>query len=339
MESIRPREQRGTGHRLRTDTDWQKELERTAISHSHNVAISNSRKDNGYRASITYQNNQGVIVRNSMNRLAGSLAAYQTGWNGRLRIEAGINANFDSWHPIDNRIFERMTNLNPTFPVYDQNGDFAQIGGTNTENPVEINANRADDRKRHRFLGYGKVELDLVKGLKAVANGSYEYQSTEGGLYKPTYAMMEGKSEKGWGQRTYAKYTNKQIETYLNYDLELARIHRMNFMAGYSYLINVYDGFGSSRSGFDTDAFLYNNLAAGSDFRAGDVYSYKGEAKLASFFGRINYNLMGKYMLTATLRRDGSSRFGANHKWVHSPLSPWHGASRTKPLWKVPQVG
>lgn len=301
------------------DTDWQKELERTAISHSHNVAISNSRKDNGYRASITYQNNQGVIVRNSMNRLAGSLAAYQTGWNGRLRIEAGINANFDSWHPIDNRIFERMTNLNPTFPVYDQNGDFAQIGGTNTENPVEINANRADDQKRHRFLGYGKVELDLVKGLKAVANGSYEYQSTEGGLYKPTYAMMEGKSEKGWGQRTYAKYTNKQIETYLNYDLELARIHRMNFMTGYSYLINVYDGFGSSRSGFDTDAFLYNNLAAGSDFRAGDVYSYKGEAKLASFFGRINYNLMGKYMLTATLRRDGSSRFGANHKWGTFP--------------------
>lgn len=301
------------------DTDWQKELERTAISHSHNVAISNSRKDNGYRASITYQNNQGVIVRNSMNRLAGSLAAYQTGWNGRLRIEAGINANFDSWHPIDNRIFECMTNLNPTFPVYDQNGDFAQIGGTNTENPVEINANRADDQKRHRFLGYGKVELDLVKGLKAVANGSYEYQSTEGGLYKPTYAMMEGKSEKGWGQRTYAKYTNKQIETYLNYDLELARIHRMNFMAGYSYLINVYDGFGSSRSGFDTDAFLYNNLAAGSDFRASDVYSYKGEAKLASFFGRINYNLMGKYMLTATLRRDGSSRFGANHKWGTFP--------------------
>lgn len=301
------------------DTDWQKELERTAISHSHNVAISNSRKDNGYRASITYQNNQGVIVRNSMNRLAGSLAAYQTGWNGRLRIEAGINANFDSWHPIDNRIFERMTNLNPTFPVYDQNGDFAQIGGTNTENPVEINANRADDQKRHRFLGYGKVELDLVKGLKAVANGSYEYQSTEGGLYKPTYAMMEGKSEKGWGQRTYAKYTNKQIETYLNYDLELARIHRMNFMAGYSYLINVYDGFGSSRSGFDTDAFLYNNLAAGSDFRAGDVYSYKGEAKLASFFGRINYNLMGKYMLAATLRRDGSSRFGTNHKWGTFP--------------------
>lgn len=301
------------------NTDWQKELERTAISHSHNVAISNSRKNSGYRASVTYQNNQGVIERNSMNRLAGSIAGYQTGWEGRLRIDVGINANFDSWHPIDNRIFERMTNLNPTFPVKDANGEYAQIGGTNTENPAEINANRADDQKRHRFLGYGKVELELIKGLKAVANGSYEYQSTQGGLYKPTYAMMEGKSEKGWGQRVYSEYTNKQIETYLNYDLEISQIHRINAMAGYSYLDNIYEGFGASRSGFDTDAFLYNNLAAGADFRAGDVYSYKGESKLVSFFGRANYNLMGKYMLTATVRRDGSSRFGANHKWGTFP--------------------
>lgn len=301
------------------DTDWQKELERTAISHSHNISFSNNRKDNGYRVSVTYQNTQGVIKRNDMNRLAGSLSGYQTGWQGRLRMEAGINANFDSWHPIDSRIFERMTNLNPTFPVRDQNGNFAQIGGTNTENPVEINTNRTEDQKRHRFLGYGKVELELLKGLKALANGSYEYQSTEGGLYKPTYAMMEGKSEKGWGQRTHAEYTNKQIETYLNYDLKLADIHQFNAMAGYSYLDNTYEGFGSTRSGFDTDAFLYNNLAAGSDFRAGDVYSYKGESRLVSFFGRINYNLAGKYMLTATVRQDGSSRFGDNHKWGTFP--------------------
>ena len=86
-----------------------------------------------------------------------------------------------------------------------------------------------------------------------------------------------------------------------------------------AYLDNTYEGFGSTRSGFDTDAFLYNNLAAGSDYRAGDVYSYKGNSKLVSFFGRVNYNLMGKYMLTATLRRDGSSRFGENHKWGMFP--------------------
>lgn len=297
------------------DTDWQKELEQTSFSHSHNVAINNSKESNGYRASVTYQNNEGVIKRNRMNRLAGSISGYQKGWDNRLRIDLGINANFDRWNPIDSRIFERMTNLNPTFPVKDLNGDFAQIGGTNTENPAEINTDRTDDQKRHRFLGYGKVELELIKGLKAVTNSSYEYQSTGTGEYKPTYAVMEGKSEKGWGQRTHAEYTNKQIETYLSYDFNITQMNKINVLAGYSYLDNTYEGFGATRSGFDTDAFLYNNLAAGSDFRAGDVYSYKGEAKLVSFYGRTNYNLMGKYMMTATLRRDGSSRFGDNHKW------------------------
>lgn len=301
------------------DTDWQKELERTAISHSHNIAISRSRKDSGYRASVTYQDNQGVIKTNDMSRLAGSIAAYQTGWQDRLRIDVGINANFDKWNPIDTRIFERMVNMNPTFPVYNPDGSFAQIGGTNTENPVELNTNRTNDQKRHRFLGYGKVELKLIEGLKAVANASYEYQSTEGGLYKPSYAMMEGQSEKGWAQRTHGEYNNKQLETFLNYDVTLAEVHKLNAMAGYSYLQTTSEGFGSTRSGFDTDAFGYNNLAAGSDFRATDVYSYKVESKLISFFGRVNYNLLGRYMLTATVRHDGSSRFGDNHKWGTFP--------------------
>lgn len=309
----------GTALDFGANTDWQEELERTAISHSHNVSISNSKKNNGYRASITYQDNQGVIERNDMDRLSGSLAGYQTAWEGRLRIDAGINANFDNWTPIDTRIFERMANLNPTFPVYNPDGSFAQIGGTNTENPVELNTNRTNDQKRHRFLGYGKVELEILKGLKGVANASYEYQSSNTGQYKPSYAQMEGMSEKGWAQRTHAEYSNQQLETYLNYDANFAERHKLNVMAGYSYLKNSAEGFGSTRSGFDTDAFGYNNLAAGSDFRAGDVYSYKNESKLISFFGRVNYNLAGRYMLTATVRHDGSSRFGDNHKWGTFP--------------------
>lgn len=156
------------------DTNWQKEIQRTAISHSHNVFFSSTRKNSGYRASVTYQHNQGIIKRNDLDRLTGSLSAFQNGWNGRLRLEAGVSGNFDKWNPIDNRIFERSLNLNPTLPVRDKNGSFTNIGGTLNENPVEILTNREDDSSRHRFLGYGKIELDLVKGLKAVANGSYE---------------------------------------------------------------------------------------------------------------------------------------------------------------------
>jgi TonB-linked SusC/RagA family outer membrane protein len=301
------------------DTDWQDELLRTAISHSHNVSFSNSRKNSGYRVSLTYNNNEGVIVRNNMNRLAASVSAYQYGLNNRLRLEAGINSNFDSWHPIDARIFEREVNLNPTVPVYNPDGSFTQISGTNTENPVEINANREQHNKRHRYLGYAKIELEILKGLKAVANGSYEFQHTTGGIYKPTYARMEGQSEKGWGQRTYAEYTNRQIESYLSYDNTFKKEHHLNLMAGYSYLDNVNEGFGATRSGFETNAFGFNNLGAGTDYRQSDVYSYKSKTKLISFYGRANYSYLGRYMATFTIRHDGSSVFGADHKWGDFP--------------------
>ena len=301
------------------NTDWQDELLRTAVSHSHNIAFSNTKRTNGYRASFTYQNTQGVVERNNMNRLAGSLSAYQTGLNGRLRLDEGINANFDSWHPVDTRIFERMITLNPTFPLYNPDGSYAQLGGTNTENPVEINNNRTEDRKRHRFLGYLKAELDIIDGLKGVVNTSYEYNETYGGIYKPTTAQMEGASLKGWGQRTFGEYTNRQLETYLTYDKKFAEAHHINVMAGYSYLDTTAEGFGATRSGFTTDFFGYNNLGAGTNAQLGDVYSYKNSQKLISFFGRVNYNFLGRYMLTATLRHDGSSVCGDNNKWGTFP--------------------
>lgn len=301
------------------NTDWQKELTRTAISHSHNILFSNTKKNSGYHASVTYQNNQGVVKKNYFTRLAGSLTAFQKALNGRLRLEEAINANFDTWHPSDSRIYERAFNLNPTIPVYNPDGSYTQINGTNTENPVEIMNNRSDDHKRHRFLGYFKLDYEFLPGLTGSVNTSYEYNQATSGMYKPSTAKMEGQSEKGWGQRTEAEYTNRQLEAYLTYDKKFGEAHHLNVLAGYSYMDNVAEGFGATRSGFDTDAFLYNNLGAGTDFRQGDVYSYKNSSKLISFYGRVNYTLMDKYMLTATVRRDGSSRFGADHKWGTFP--------------------
>lgn len=301
------------------NTNWQKELERTAVSQSHNLMFSSSKKDHGFRASATYQDNQGVIKRNSMNRLAASITAYQTAWQGRLRLDEGIDANFDNWSPVDNRIFERMTNINPTFPIYNPDGSYAQLSGTNTENPVELNNNRSENHSRHRFLGYLKADLIIIEGLHLTADVSYEQNDAKTNFYKPTYARMEGQSLNGWGQRADDNYVNKQLEVYATYDKTFDKIHHLNVMAGYSYLDNTYDGFGAIRSGFVSDAFGADNLGAGSTITAGDVSSYKGNDKLISFFGRVNYTLMDRYMITATLRQDGSSRFGVNHKWGTFP--------------------
>lgn len=298
------------------DTDWIKELERTATSHQHNIFMSSSRKSSGFRASLSYQNTEGVIKENYLKRLAGSTSGYMYGLNDKLKLDVGVSATVDKYRQPSTGfygLFNYAMNQNPTAPVIDANGNWSNINGTNVINPVELNQNQSNEQTRYRVLLYGKGDLEIVDGLHAVANVSYEYNSQQQRYYQPSYALQQ--NEGGYGYRHLADYVNKQVETYLTYDKSFAEDQKLNVMAGYSFLDNVYEGFGAERRGFDSDAFTFNNLAAGSDYRAGDVYSYKGEAKLASFFGRVNYSAFNKYMLTATLRGDGSSRFGDNNKW------------------------
>lgn len=302
------------------DTDWIKELEQTAVSHSHNVYISNSRQSSGYRASATYQSTEGIVKKNYLDRLSGSLSAYQYGWDQRLKIDMGLNMTYDKYRAPDYGfygIFNYAINQNPTVPVKDENGNYTRMGGTNMQNPVEYNDNYSSEQTRYRLLAYGKLDLELLKGLHAIANVSYEYGSWQNRYYQPSYAANNNVG--GTGRRQLADNRNAQFEGYLNYDVTLKQDHKLNLMAGHSYMVYTYEGFGASRNGFDTDMFLYNNLGAGNDYRKDDVYSNKGEARLASFFGRLNYSYKGRYMFTATMRADGSSRFGTNNKWGYFP--------------------
>ncbi|PKB16264.1 TonB-dependent receptor [Flavobacterium sp. 5] len=301
------------------NTNWQKELEQTAISQSHTLSINSGKADSGFRTSLSYLNNEGVIKTTGLERLSANISAYQyLGENKDVKFDVGLFANIDKWHPLDYRIFERSYNLNPTIPVYDSNGEFTSVAGTIYENPVEILTNRTVDNKRHRILGYFKTEIKLFKDFTAVGNISLEHNAVQANTYKPSYAVMEGRTEDGYAQKTYSEYTNGQGEIYLNYNKIIDK-HNISAMAGYSYFENIYEGFGAQRSGFVTDEFTYNNLGAGYNYRLGDVYSYKGKSNLASFFARANYGYDSKYLLTATIRRDGSSRFGENNKWGTFP--------------------
>ncbi|MBN1949969.1 MAG: TonB-dependent receptor [Bacteroidales bacterium] len=295
-------------------TDWQDEITQNTLSQSHTLAFSNNREDGGYRASLTYMNNEGIIINSYLQRLGASLSAYSYGLNGKLKLDFGTHTTFDKYTPGNNAAFERAYNVNPTAPVYGEDGEFFQTFSNLANNPVEILTNVSNDQTTKRFLGYAKAELEIFKGLKGVVNTSYEYSSHQGRYYLPSYSFF-GSAERGVANRSLNDYTNMQLETYLNYTKEILRDHTLNVMAGYSYLDNTYEGFFAQNRNFDTDIFEYNNLGAGLELQANDISSYKGNAKLISFFGRLNYSYRGRYMLTATLRRDGSSRFGANNRW------------------------
>ncbi|TRX21656.1 SusC/RagA family TonB-linked outer membrane protein [Flavobacterium franklandianum] len=295
-------------------TNWQKELEQTAYTSSHTLSLSSSNEMNGIRSSVSYLDNEGVIKESGLKRLSGNISGHQYALNKAIKFDTGIFATFDKWNPIDYRIFQRAYNLNPTIPVYNQNGEFTSIGGTIYENPVEILTNRTANNKRTRLLGYFKTEANFLTDFNAVLNVSSEYNGTQTNTYKPTYAVMEGTTQVGYAQKTYGEYITSQAEAYLNYTKVLGK-NNIGVMGGYSYLENTYEGFGAQRQGFVTDLFGYNNLGAGSDYQLGDVYSYKGKSNLISLFARANYSYDSRYMITGTIRRDGSSRFGENNKW------------------------
>ena len=297
-----------------SDTDWQKEITQNSVSHSHTLSFSNAGEFGGYRASLTYMNNEGIVKTSYLERLGASLSGFTYGLHDKLKLDFGIHTTFDNYNPVNRAVFERAYNVNPTAPVFDSTGAYFQTEGNIAENPVEILMNVDNDNTTKRLLGYAKAELELFKGLKAIVNTSYEYNNHQGRYYLPTYSRF-GTPDGGYANRSLGDYTNLQLETYLTYEKELLDAHRINVMGGYSYLDNTYEGFFAQRRSFDTDLFSYNNLGAGLDYRSDDVSSYKGNAKLISFFGRANYSYRGRYILTATVRRDGSSRFGANNKW------------------------
>lgn len=302
-----------------SDTDWQKEIQQTAISHSHTVSFYSGGDHNGMRASVNYLKNEGIVKYSDLDRISGSLTGYQYGFNNRLKLELSLQANTDKKHTVDNGVYSTLYIMNPTAPVRDEDGKYMEeIGGYLTSNnPVESHTERNSENTRKHLLGYGKAELEIIDGLKATANMSYEYNSSQNYYYRPSYVYKV--TDGGYASRSVSDYTNKQLETFVNYDKQFNQIHRIGAMVGYSYLDYTYEGFSAERRKFDTDDFLWNNLGAGQDFRIGDVASYKGNAKLVSFFARANYSFKDRYMITATIRRDGSSRFGDNHKWGTFP--------------------
>ncbi len=296
------------------NTDWQKEIQRTAYTQYHNLSMDGATNNLAYRASLNYLDNQGIVIENYLKRLGGSININHKTLNNKLNLDFNISSNFDKYRPTDAFVFQRTLNLNPTIPVNNPDGSFSEVEGLGYENPVAFINNRSQAETRNRFLGYIRSDLELLNGLHWVTNISYSLNKHDYSFYVNSLDRAEGISVKGRGQKSADEYSNQQLECYLTYEKNLGE-HFLNIMGGYSYLYNMYQGFGAIRRGFSTDLFEYNNLSSGLDYRQGDVYSYKGDSKLISFFGRLNYNYQSKYYITGTLRRDGSSKFGKNNKW------------------------
>ncbi len=299
------------------NTDWFDEIMRTGISQNHNISLSGGGKNSNYRASISYLDQQGVVKDNELERYNARLTFTQKALDNMLDITFTGALTQRNYSPTDTRNFVLAYNMIPVVPVKLEDGSWFDTQEYDQGNPVRNIEYNQRDNKYSLYFGNINAQLNLFEGFTAGIKLHKERSTNDYGLYYDS-DTERGRNDQGFAQRTNWTTDKQLLETTLNYEKSINN-HKMTFLAGYSYEDNYYQESGAQNRQFVTDFFGYNNLGAGENLRPSDVWSGKNMNKLVSFFGRANYNYQMRYILTVSLRQDGSSKFGANHKWATFP--------------------
>ena len=298
-------------------TDWMSEITRgAAITQSHNVAITGASSKFNYRASVSYKDAEGIARNNERNEVIAKIAASQKALDGWLNLAYDI-----SYMKYRNDYFcgdfKMAAILNPTTPIYDpanENG-YYKPQGTGLSNPVENMNQKESYQTGNYFRGSVKATLNVkpVAGLKLNAFAAFEEgDNNKYWANKTINTDLDGSGKAGRGNDNSM---NKLFEITADYSRSFGK-HNVAAVAGFSYQNFFYDGESIENKGFPTENMKYYQIGNGD---AEKTYlkasSYRNSNTLIALFGRVNYNYADKYLVSASLRREGSSRFGANNKW------------------------
>lgn len=329
------------GNHLFANTDWQDEIYRTAVSTDHNVTVSGGIKNMPYRVSFGYTDQNGVVKTSNYQRYTASVNLAPSFLDDHLNFNINAKGMYsktryaNAGSAIGSAIF-----MDPTKPVYDVDknngfGGFWQWGstadwgdtawGTNintyaTGNPVAALRNYHDKGKSKALVGNIEVDYKIhgFEDLHLHMNAGMDISSGKSNKSQSPYTYASGTYYYGnYGWNTQDTY-NLSLNLYAQYMKDVADIHHFDIMAGYEWqhfhIKSDYFYYGlypETSTKVDADG----NPLAGTYYQPSENTLYKSENYLVSFFGRFNYTLMDRYMLTFTLRDDGSSRFSKSKRW------------------------
>jgi TonB-linked SusC/RagA family outer membrane protein len=291
------------------------------VTHNHNVAISGATKNFSYRASVNYKEAQGIT--NDRQEINAKFAANQKALQGWLDLQY----DFSYLHYRNNKDwaqFDMAATLNPTYPVYDPSTEscFYQVQSSGFNNPIEPYVLNEEYGDGNFFRGSVRATVNIlpVKGLKVNAFAALE----EGDNYSYKYnskKYISGGSAAGMAERYQSRDMNLLFEGTIDYAGQWNG-HSLALVGGFSYQKFNYDNSTMKNGGFATDDIKYYKIGEGSASKDKmEINSYRGSHSLASFFARANYNYQEKYLLSASVRAEGSSRFGENNRWGVFPAA------------------
>jgi iron complex outermembrane receptor protein len=304
-----------------TSTDWQDEIYQNAIGTDHNLSVGGGIGILPYRVSVGYTNKNGVLKTDNFNRYSGSLNLSPQLLSNRLQVNFNLKGILSKNHFADRGAIGSALSFDPTKPVRDTSelyGGFTTWTKAGTPNPlapanpVALLELRDDNSTVKQFIT--SLALDYrfkaLPALRANLNLAYDYGNGSGTVVVPNYAAFAFDALNGGGVNNVYEQTktNSLLEAYLNYKKTFG-IHGIDVMGGYSW------------QHFEVDNSFKNTDTAGTPAETTEDPSTPSEYYLVSLFGRVNYDINGKYLFTASLRRDGTSKFAPEYRWGLFPAA------------------
>lgn len=305
------------------NTDWMAAaMKPAAVTTAHNVALSGAGKAFSYRGSVNYKYAEGLALNTDRQEIIAKFAADQQALQGWLKLQY----DFSYMHYRNNYDcgdFKQAATLNPTYPIYDETNTTSGYfipSGSGQSNPIAATNQKESYQEGNFFRGSVKATVDIkaVPGLKI--NGFAAIEEGDNNNYSYTSQKYDTDLEAaGKANRSESRSWNQLYEATIDYAGSW-NDHTLTAVAGFSYQKFLYDGMNMENSGFPTDAYKYYNMYAGqADKQKMNIGSYRNTNALAAGFLRVNYNYDEKYLLSASVRAEGSSRFGENNKWGWFP--------------------
>ncbi|MFA8341804.1 MAG: SusC/RagA family TonB-linked outer membrane protein [Rhodothermaceae bacterium] len=301
------------------NTNWQDQIYEDATSTEHNLSFNHSLANVPYRLSFGYLNQNGILKNNNIERKNIGVAVTPSLFDGDLTMDLNANLSFIDNDFSNTDAIGSSVEFDPTQPIRNGNtryggytawtelssGDKLNGSPNNiaTQNPLAQLAYRDNTSEVKRYVLGGKFDYKIpyVKGLKATLNLGYDYYKTEGKDITDLKAAWSYREPENQIKNYEQEKKNSLLDLYLNYKKDLG-MHKFDLTGGYSYQHFQNEGSNSNRA-WDPDV------------PGAKTTTYKNEYYLISFFGRMNYTLNEKYLLTFTLRNDGSSRFSEDNRW------------------------
>ena len=302
------------------NNNWQDQVQRTGLSHNHNIFFGGNTGTTVFGASINYLSNQGIMKNSSLDRTTIRANVEHHAFGDRLKLGLNVMNASANASQIPSQVFGSMLTYMPTLRTIEPDGTYSSEYPQGGLNPVSLINNYTNKSKARTFLANALGEVKILPGLKYTLSLTTQTQDTTSNIYYTSKSELT-RNLNGVASVSQTESTKKLAESYFTYEKSFGA-HAFKLLGGYSWEEDHLGlGFGTTTQNFPNDVLGSNNLAVSSPPPNTVTFSnsHIGTLRLISYYARLNYQFGEKYLFQASIRDDGSSAFGANHHWGYFP--------------------